>query len=230
MISILIPAYNETERIGATISAALRISVEESIEIVVVDDGSQDDTAKRAEAAGADVVIRQTNQGKGGALNTALKHANGEILLLLDADLGDTASEGEKLLRPILDGMAEMTIATFPVIPGKGGGMGLAVKLARWGIRRYTGQIMMAPLSGQRAMRREVVAAEGFATGWGVEIALTFNALRDGNRVLEIPTVMSHRVTGRKLKDILHRASQFRAVALTLLHLRHRRSTLKANL
>src|SRR5579884_2681143 len=72
MTSALIPAYNEAERIAATIAALRSIASQIGLEeIVVVDDGSQDDTAARAEAAGADVVFRRANGGRGAALQAA---------------------------------------------------------------------------------------------------------------------------------------------------------------
>lgn len=217
-VSVLIPAFNEAERIAATVKAVRQLPADCRIgEIIVVDDGSADTTAVEAETAGADVVVRQPNRGKGAALEAGYALALGEILLLLDGDLGETAVEAERLLRPVLYGGADMTIATFPARPGAGGGIGLVVRLARWGIRRLTGQTMAAPLSGQRALKRAVlVEIGGFAEGWGVEVALTVSALRRGFRVLEVPTVMSHRVTGRSPSAILHRAKQFAAAAAVL--------------
>lgn len=221
MTSALIPAYNEVDRIAATIAAVGALpSLAQSGEIIVVDDGSTDDTAARAEVAGADVVLRQWHQGKGAALQAGLAISRGDILLLLDADLGSSASEAEKLLLPVISGAVDMTIATFPVVPGSAGGFGLVVRLARWGIRRLTGRTMAAPLSGQRAVKREVLIEVGrFAHGWGAEVGLTVAALRAGFRVLEVPTNMTHRVTGRKPADIRHRAAQFTAVAQTLLRM-----------
>ena len=221
MISVLIPAYNEADRIAATLAAVRSFAEERHIsEIIVVDDGSTDDTAARAQEAGADVVFRQTNSGKGAALNRALSLAQGDILLLLDADLGATATEAVQLLSPVVSGAADMTIATFPRNTGKGGGVGLVVRLARWGIARLTGQKMQAPLSGQRAVRRQVLEdSGGFADGWGAEVALTVSALQNGYRVLEIGTQMSHRVTGRSPAAILHRAQQFVAAWRALLRL-----------
>jgi glycosyltransferase involved in cell wall biosynthesis len=125
MISVLIPAHNESERIAATIAAVRSLASRGRIgEIVVVDDGSTDDTAARAEAAGADTVFRQDNRGKGAALQAAFALSSGDVLLLLDADLGDSAAEAEKLLAPVLSRTADMTIATFPVLPGRGGAWG----------------------------------------------------------------------------------------------------------
>jgi len=221
LISVLIPAYNEADRIADTLAAVRSFAAETHIrEIIVVDDGSADDTADRAQAAGADVVFRQQNSGKGAALNRALALAQGDILLLLDADLGASAAEAVRLLGPVVSGAADMSIATFPRHAGKGGGVGLVVRLARWGIHRLTGQTMLAPLSGQRAVRRQVLEdMGGFAEGWGVEVSLTVNALQNGYRVLEIPTQMSHRVTGRSPGAILHRAEQFVAALRALLRL-----------
>lgn len=221
MISALIPAHNESERIADTLAAVRALVLNPvDLEIIVVDDGSSDDTARIAEAAGADIVRKQANAGKGAALQSALALSNGETLLLLDADLGSSAAEAAKLLAPILADEADMTIATFPVIPGKGGGMGLVVRTARWGIGRLTGRSMAAPLSGQRALKRTVIeTCGGFASGWGVEVALTVRSLQAGFRVREIPTDMTHRVTGRSASAILHRAAQFRSAVLVLFRL-----------
>jgi hypothetical protein len=218
MVSVLIPAYNEAARLAETLCAARALLG--VAEIIVVDDGSTDATPTVAEAAGADLVFRQSHQGKGAALQAAFQLASQPILLLLDADLGASASEATKLLEPVVSGTAEMTIATFPAGAGRGGGMGLVVRFARWGIRQLTGQTMQTPLSGQRAAQRYVIeAVGGFAEGWGAEIALTVQAFRQGFRVLEIPTEMTHRVTGRSPADILHRAAQFAAAAKILLRL-----------
>jgi glucosyl-3-phosphoglycerate synthase len=217
MVSVLIPAFNESDRIADTIKAVRQIASTDRLEIIVVDDGSFDTTAEAAQTAGGDIVLRQRNAGKGAALRTAVQRASGEILVLLDADLGATAAEAHKLLAPILAGEADMTIATFPIRPGRGGGAGLVVRLARWGIRVLTGRTMTTPLSGQRALRRVTLdSSGGFASGWGVEIALTIRALWSGCRVIEVATEMDHRVTGRSAAAILHRAAQFTAVVRVL--------------
>jgi len=226
-VSVLIPAYNEAERIASTIRAIQTING--ITEIVVVDDGSTDGTAQIAEQAGATTVFVKENGGKGSALNIAAKLAIGDILLLLDADLGDTATEAACLLPPVTSGQADMSIATFPVIPGKGGGVGLVVRVSRNGISRLTGRVMQAPLSGQRAITRALLTAtEGFAEGWGVEVALTVRALWANLRVVEIPTSMSHRVTGRSREAISHRAAQLVAALRTLNNLKQLKSAGKA--
>lgn len=215
MISALIPARNESDRILATLKAVRRI--EGVREIVVIDDGSTDDTGSLASEAGARVVRLPVNRGKGAALTAGLQAAAGDVLLLLDADLGATAAEAGCLLAPVTAGQADLAIATFPRVAGRGGGVGLVVGLARRGIRDATGREMEAPLSGQRALRREVLQSVlPLPSGFGVEVAMTIGALRGGYRVVEVPTTMTHRVTGRTPRAILHRARQYAAVAAAL--------------
>ena len=122
----------------------------------------------------------------------------------------------ELLARPVLDGDADLTIATFPPVK-KAGGFGFVKRLAREGIRIHTGLHLDAPISGQRVMRREVLeVVTPFASGYGVEVGMTIAAARHGFRVQEVPTTMSHRVTGRDWSGFRHRAKQFWHVLLAL--------------
>ncbi|MGC8834186.1 MAG: glycosyltransferase family 2 protein [Armatimonadota bacterium] len=215
-VSAIIPAYNEAETITATVKAALSLPFVS--EVVVVDDGSKDETAVLAEQAGATKVIRHPrNMGKGEAMNTGLKAASGDVLLLLDGDLGETASEGFKLLEPVLNGQADMTIARFPRRT-RGGGFGIALRIARWGVRTLTGRPIQFPLSGQRAVRRSVIEdIGGFPPRFAVETGMTIDVLRRGYRVLEVDTNMSHRVTGRDAAGFLHRGKQLFDIAAAVL-------------
>ncbi|MGC8669473.1 MAG: glycosyltransferase family 2 protein [Chthonomonadales bacterium] len=223
MVSVIIPARNEAARIAATVRAASLIPGVG--EIIVVDDGSRDGTADEATRAGATVVRMGKAAGKGQALQRGIETSRGEILLLLDADLGDTAIHAEHLLAPVLAREADMAIAQFAPRGASGGGFGLVVRLARWAIRRATGKVMNSPLSGQRALRRQVWIETGpIEPGFGAEVGLTITALRSGFRVQEILLPMTHRVTGWDFAAIWHRAKQFYAVARTLLRLAIRRT------
>lgn len=217
-IAVLIPAHDEGERIEATVRAAL--SIPGVTRCVVVDDSSSDDTAEKAEAAGAKVVRLWNNVGKGAALESgAMRIENADIVLLLDGDLGESAAQGGLLLTPVVAGDADMTIAAFP--PAGKAGFGLVMRLARWGIRTLGGEFeSRAPLSGQRALTRQALeATRPFATGYGVEVALTVRALRRKMRLLEVPTTMTHAATGRDLKGFVHRGRQFVHVSLALIKL-----------
>ena len=223
-VCALIPAFNEAERIAVTI-AALKARPEITA-IVVMDDGSTDDTADLARSAGAALVLTGKNGGKGAALGAAYAAARemAEIFLLLDADLGSSAGEAVKLLPPIFLNQADMTIGMLPPDPefaasGQSGGMGLVVRLARWGIERRTQRLFQQPLSGQRAVRREVLDALGgqFAPGFGVEVDLTVRVLKQGFRVLEVETEFRHKVTGGDWASLRHRARQLRDVGRIVL-------------
>ncbi|MGQ9523402.1 MAG: glycosyltransferase family 2 protein [Armatimonadota bacterium] len=215
-ISVIIPAYNEADSIAAAVRSAL--SIPGTTEVIVVDDGSADATAVLAQQAGAvRVISHPRNMGKGAAMNTGWRAANCEILLFLDADLGDTTSEGRKLVDPVLTDTADVTIAKFRR-GARGGGLGLALRLARWGVKMLTGRAVEFPLSGQRCMRRSVIQAiGGFSPRFGVETAMTIDILRCGFRVLEVDTCMTHRITGRDAAGFIHRGRQLADIAWVLL-------------
>jgi len=216
----LIPAYNESERIVATVTAAR--SIPQVDRVLVIDDASADDTASIARSVGAEVLSLAHNSGKGAALDAglALVAADADVVLLLDGDLAESAAQGALLLGPVLDGTADMTVAMFPRPTGKAG-FGLVKGLAARGIARLGGGfVTQAPLSGQRALTRQTwETVTPFAFGYGVEVALTVRALRAGLRVIEVPTTMTHAATGRDLAGFVHRGQQFLHVANALLRL-----------
>ncbi|HEY8583496.1 MAG TPA: hypothetical protein VIL49_11135, partial [Capillimicrobium sp.] len=116
-------------------------------------------------------------------------------------------------LRGLLDavgaGEADLAVAVFA--RRVGGGFGLAVTTARRLIRKRTGLDLQAPISGQRAMRGEVLSAVvPFAPRFGMEVGMTIDAHRAGFRVVEVPLELEHRATGRTLRGFLHRARQLR--------------------
>lgn len=206
IITILIPAYNECANIKATIESVKGLNKVD--QVLVINDGSSDQTGVLAEEAGAEVINLPGNLGKGGALNYGLKFARGSIIALIDGDLGSSALEVDKLLDPVLDDKADMTIGRFPAATKKGG-FGLVTKLAKKGIRWYTGLEVSSPLSGQRVLRKSVLEQIGsFESGFGVEVGLTIDAFRHGFRVKEIPVQMSHAETGRDLAGFIHRGKQ----------------------
>ncbi|MFC4078202.1 glycosyltransferase family 2 protein [Salinithrix halophila] len=217
IISAIIPAYNEEERIETTLRAVRRIPLVD--EIIVVDDGSRDATEQLARRH-ADYVIRlPKNRGKGQALAEGIRYAAGDVYLFLDADLERHAKLCGSLLSPVLAGEADMTIARFPPARKKGG-FGLVKGLARSGVRRLTGTTLQATLSGQRAVKREVMQSISILpSGFGIELGLTVSALRFGYCVKEVPLPMSHRETGRDWNGFLHRGRQFLQILRTLIKL-----------
>ena len=217
MISVLIPAYNEADRIGETIMGCKEGIKDYSHELIVIDDGSTDGTAKRARESGAKVLQLARNGGKGTAVNHGLNMAKGDILMLVDADLGPSANLIYHLLHPIQKDDIDLTIAKFPS-PVKKGGFGLVKGLAHHGLYFCTGERFHAPISGQRAIKREVIDEIGqFWDGWGMEVAMTIAAHHRGFSIKEVPIELGHRETGRDLVGFLHRGRQFREIGLALL-------------
>ncbi|KQL49200.1 glycosyltransferase [Brevibacillus choshinensis] len=213
-VSVVIPAYNEVDAIGATLRA-----IRERFfcqELIVVDDGSVDGTGELAKKW-ADLVVQfPVNRGKGTALQTGWQLAKGDVVMLLDGDLRESAAEAAHLLSPVLDGACDMAVAVLPP-PRTKAGMGLAKGLAHHGIRMLTGFETAAPLSGQRAMRREILQQMGkLDKGFGVEVGLTVDALRAGYRVMEVPVLFSHRETGNDWSGYCHRGKEFVAISRTL--------------
>ncbi|MFG6194108.1 glycosyltransferase family 2 protein [Nonomuraea sp. JJY05] len=220
--AVIIPAANEADRIAATVKAAAALPGVDLV--VVVDDGSRDQTGRVARAAGARVVRHSRNRGKAAAMETGAEAvrlldedvATPRHLLFLDADLGETAHAAAPLIEPVREAKADMTIAVFTTRV-KLGGHGLVVRLSKEGIRRATGFDPAQPLNGQRCLTRAAFeAARPLAHGFGVETALTIDLLHKGYRIVEVEVDMAHRATGTDWRAQLHRAIQLRDVALAL--------------
>lgn len=216
--AILIPARNEADRIHETVHA-LRDALPDA-PLLVLDDGSVDDTAEQAVRAGAQLIrvgdyLPRTGS-KGDALWLGWQLVEAEVYLFLDADLGRSARHAPKLLTPVQLRYADMTIGVLPPA-GRAGGFGTVVRLSRFYLYLRTGRRFRAPLSGQRAIRRELLTQlRGFAPGYGLELGLTLDACLLGARILEIETPFEHRAYGRTLSGFLHRASQLRDVCLAM--------------
>ncbi|HHY60705.1 MAG TPA: glycosyltransferase family 2 protein [Clostridia bacterium] len=206
-ISVVIPAYNESNIIRETIKALQTFA--EIREVIVVDDGSTDGTAGQAGEMGVLVWRHRRNLGKGAALNTGAALASGDIIVFLDADLGSSAREAYKLWEPVLAGEADCIIARFPRAR-QAGGFGLVKKLAQWGVTYLGGAAVPAVLSGQRALTRAALEAIfPLPGGYGAEVGATIRLLRRGYRIKEVEVSMKHRETGRNWAGFYHRGRQF---------------------
>lgn len=213
-VSVIVPARDEADRIASTVRAASGLPG--VAEVIVVDDGSSDGTAERAQEAGGRVLRSPRSRGKGAALRRGVEAARHDLLLLLDGDLGESALAAAPLLREIAADRADLAIAVLPRRPHRGG-IGATRRLAADGIARLTGRQMQEPLSGQRALRRsDLQRVGGVWEGWQAEVAMTVIYLRAGLRVVEVPCAISHRLTGRSPAAFLHRIRQYLAVRSAL--------------
>jgi glycosyltransferase involved in cell wall biosynthesis len=211
-LAAIVAARDEADRIGATVRA-LRGAFP-AARIWVADDASGDGTAEAAMAAGAEVVSRGRPHGKGANVTAAAEAALSvetppDLVLLCDGDLGDSAARLAPLVDAVREGGCDLAVAAFS--RRLGGGFGFALGFARWAIRRLCGAETEAPISGQRAMRAEVLRATlPFAPSYGMEIGMTVDAVRAGYRLGEYELDLEHRATGRDLGGFLHRARQLR--------------------
>ena len=143
------------------------------------------------------------------AATAALDGSDAELVLVCDGDLGASAAALAGLVDAVEQGRCDLAVAAFA--RRVGGGFGVALRFARWAIRSRSGYVAEAPISGQRAMRADVLReALPFADGYGMEIGITVDAVRAGFRICEVELELEHRATGRTLGGFLHRARQLR--------------------
>jgi glycosyltransferase involved in cell wall biosynthesis len=211
-LAAIVAARNEADRIADTVRA-LRGAFP-GARVWVADDASEDGTAEAAMAAGAEVVSRGRPHGKGANVSAAAEAALSvpdppRLVLLCDGDLGASAGHLGPLVEAVRRGECDLAVASFS--RRVGGGFGLALGFAGWAIDRLCDLKAEAPISGQRAMRVEVLrAALPFAAGYGMEIGMTVDAVRAGYRLREYEVDLEHRATGRNIRGFAHRARQLR--------------------
>ena len=109
-LSVIIPAYNEAKTLHQVIESVLALDIEK--QLIIVDDGSSDGTREAIEALlgheGITVVLHEKNQGKGAAIQSGIRLATGDILIVQDADLEYDPKDILKVIKPILDGESDV--------------------------------------------------------------------------------------------------------------------------
>lgn len=152
-LSVIMPAFNES----ATIEAVLgRVAAQlPEAELIVVDDASSDDTAARAERAGARVIRQPYNKGNGAAVKAGIRAAQGEVVLLLDADGQHDPADIPRVLAPI--GPYDLVVAARSRASNatwtRGAGNAVLNRLATY----LTGMEVHDLTSGFRAMKRDLI-------------------------------------------------------------------------
>lgn len=217
-IGIIIPAYNEEERLGSTIKALKELHIVK--DILVIDDGSVDRTREIAIEEGVKLIALNKNMGKGYALKEGIDHLDNSIIVFLDADIGETAKEVTKLIYPLLEDKADVTIGRISPTPGKGG-FGIVRGLAQRAFESLTGEKCVSILSGQRAFKREVLDKDLLNyRRYGIEFGMTVDLVQRKLRILEVPVDIRHRVTGKDYRGFVHRGKQFWDILMVILQKR----------
>jgi len=208
-LSVVIPVYNESATIEQVVNLVNEVSLK--IELVAVDDGSTDRSLEILERLKEDgrinrLIVHEANRGKGAALRTGFEAASGDIVIVQDADLEYDPNEYHKLLRPILEGKADVVFGSRFM-----GGEPHRV-LYFW---HYVGNRFLTILSNMvtnlnltdmetcyKCFRREVLQGLSIQErGFGVEPELTAKVARGGWSVYEVGISYSGRTyaEGKKI-------------------------------
>src|SRR3989338_6994205 len=166
-VSCIIPAFNE----GSTIKKVLKAvkKVRTIGEIIVVDDGSTDNTYKNAKSLGVKVIRNSSNKGKGAAIKTGFAHSHGDIILFLDADLYNiTPKKITSILQPLENDEADFVKTAFGLARGRI--TELVVKPLLKVICPFIN--FKQPISGQFAMKRAMLTDLRIDDKWGVDIQI----------------------------------------------------------
>lgn len=180
-ISVIIPAFNEEKTVASVVEVVKNVSYID--EIIVVNDGSSDNTELEAKKAGATVINHNTNKGKGEALCTGYLEAKCDIIAFIDADIHNlTSSKVDKMLKPILLGKADITKTKFSRASGR-----VTELTAKPLLNYFFPEISFAqPLSGQFAAKKEVLKRINFEKDYGVDVGIVIDADVLGLSVLEV--------------------------------------------
>jgi glycosyltransferase involved in cell wall biosynthesis len=189
-VSFLIPAYNESRTIGEVLDRVAALPLDK--QVIVVDDGSTDDTAALVEARDGVLLLRQHNQGKGAAIRHAIEHIDGEIAVIQDADMEYDPAEVPRLIEPIERGAADVVYGSRL----RGGEAQRAYLFWHLVGNRFLSLLASVlydtPLSdietGYKAFRTETLRSLRLREdGFGVEPEITAQVCRRRLRIYELP-------------------------------------------
>jgi len=201
-VTIVVPALNEAGAIGKVVEGLVARYPE--YEILVVDDGSTDDTARIAASAGAHVIRHEWNKGYGASLRTGCRHARGDVVVSFDGDGQHEADDVQRLVDEI--GRYDMVVGTrsadsyepFSRRPGKFVMSAFANFLAGVKIPDVN--------SGLRAFKRDVILRylHLMPPGFSFSTTSTFAMLKSGRPVKWVPIKVKKRIGASSVSQVRH--------------------------
>lgn len=180
-VSVIIPAYNEEDTVATVVEVVKKAAFVD--EIIVVNDGSSDNTESEAARAGARVITHTTNKGKGEALFTGYREAECDIIAFIDADIHNlTSKKVEAMIIPILEGKTDITKTKFARTRGR-----VTELTAKPLLNFFFPEITFEqPLSGQFAARKDVLKRINFERDYGVDVGIVIDADVLGISITEV--------------------------------------------
>jgi glycosyltransferase involved in cell wall biosynthesis len=197
-VSVVIPAYNEAHSIAAVVSAMA--SAAKWREIIVVDDGSSDETAARAKDAGACVLRHPYNKGNGAAVKSGIRRASGDFVLILDGDGQHQATDARRIVA---------RLGEYDLVIGARSASTQASQTRRLGnaaLNRFAGYLTERDIpdltSGFRAARREHLLEflHLLPNGFSTPTTTTLAFIKGGYNVAFEPTEASAREGNSKIR------------------------------
>lgn len=218
-VTVVLPAYNEAENIGRVL-AVVRERLPDA-ELLVVDDASRDETAERAQAAGARVVRHVVNKGNGAAVKTGLRNATGEVVLLMDADGQMDPAYIPQLLGKVAEGYDMVVGARTADTQGDT----LARRLGNGALNRLGSYLVETPIadltSGYRAVRRAVIMdyIHLLPNSYSYPTTSTLALAQAGYRVGFVPIAGQRRTGGKSHQKLLRNGIRFGLIILRMISL-----------
>lgn len=206
MISIIIPTYNEADNIGVIVPRISQVLDGENFEILIIDDNSPDGTAqvasKLSQKYPVKIHVRREERGLSGAVIKGFEICEGDICVVMDADLSHPVEKLPAMVKPILENRCDATVGSRYMA---GGGSEDWTLLRRW-ISRGAGLLaggvttLSDPTSGFMAIRRPLVGLKKLdPLGWKIVLE---TVVKTSPRILEIPIVFVDRKAGESKLDL----------------------------
>jgi glycosyltransferase involved in cell wall biosynthesis len=208
LLSVIIPVYNEQATIAEVVEKVAAASIPLEKEIIIVDDGSTDDTPailRSVEAQVSLVHIAPANAGKGAAIRTGMQLARGDILIIQDADLELDPNEYRQLLQPILDGRCKVVYGSRFLADGNR--VPLMRKFANRSLTTFTNLLYRTSLTDMETAYKvftsdAIDGIELVSDRFEIEPEITAKFARRGLEIVEVPITYCPRTRdeGKKIK------------------------------